>query len=243
MQSTKHVPREPVRAPGAGRSVEPWRVPAQPFALTLMKGLAVAVSTLLLGVLAARCAGELWEGASPWPALAGLTLGYLAADFLSGAAHWFCDTFFAEDTPLIGKTLIFPFRDHHRHPQRITQYGFLEQDTANFFLFSPFLASALWAGAPAEGSTVALVWTCGLVGLAGGSFCTNLFHKWAHQRHPPRAVRWLQAVGLVLSPERHQKHHRDYSLGFCVTSGWMNPILDALGFFPRLEKLLRFFRR
>jgi hypothetical protein len=42
------------------------------------------------------------------------------------------------------------------------------------------------------------------------------------------AIRWFQHTGLILQPERHQRHHRDYKQGFCVTSGWMNTVLDAL---------------
>jgi len=88
----------------------------------------------------------------------------------------------------------------------------------------------------------ALFWCCLLLGLATGSFGTNLFHKWAHEPNPPVVVRWLQRSRLILGPERHQHHHSDYSRGFCVTSGWMNPVLDALGFFPRLERVVRFFK-
>ena len=113
----------------------------------------------------------------------------------------------------------------------------------NFFLMLPPLAVAFWLGAPRPGSVGALFWCCCLLGLATGSFGTNLFHKWAHVPKPPVVVRWLQRSGLILEPERHQHHHRDYDRGFCVTSGWMNPLLDALRFFPRVELVVRFFQR
>ena len=82
------------------------------------------------------------DGAPWWPLVPAALLGYLCADVLSGAAHWFCDTFFDEETPIIGEVLIRPFRDHHIHPQRITQYRFIEQDTTNFFIMIPLLATA-----------------------------------------------------------------------------------------------------
>ena len=51
---------------------------------------------------------------SAWLWLAtGFLVGYLLADLLSGTVHWFCDSFFAPDTPLIGRSIIHPFRDHH----------------------------------------------------------------------------------------------------------------------------------
>lgn len=218
-------------------------MPRQPAALTGFKLLGVLASSALLGILFVRILVAVVAGTSSWLALPALLVGYLLADLLSGTAHWFCDTFFAEDTPLIGKILIQPFRDHHVHPQRITHYRFLEQDTTNFFLMLPLLALAFRLGAPEPGSPLQLALTSCLLGLAGGSFATNLFHKWAHMPEPPRVARWLQVSGLILDSERHRHHHRDYNRGFCVTSGWMNPLLDALRFFPRVERVVRFLQQ
>ena len=220
-----------------------WTVPRQPAALTAFKVTGVAVSGALFVSLLVRIAVGLSAGTSAWLVLPAFLLGYFFADLVSGTAHWFCDTFFEEDTPVIGKIVIRPFRDHHVHPQRITCYRFIEQDTTNFFLMLPPLAVAFWIGAPWPGSVGAFFWCCCLLGLATGSFGTNLFHKWAHAEKPPVVGRWLQRAGLVLGSARHQRHHRDYSRGFCVTSGWMNPLLDALRFFPRVELLVRLLQR
>ena len=220
-----------------------WTVPPQPTALTVFKATGVVVSSVLFATLLVRTVVALVAGAPVWLALLAVLLGYLSADLLSGSVHWFCDTFFEEDTPIIGKAVIQPFRDHHVHPQRITSYRFLEQDTTNFFLLLPPLAVALWLGAPRPGSVGELFWCCCLAGLAAGSFGTNMFHKWAHQPQPPVVARWFQQTGLILGPERHQRHHSDYSRGFCVTSGWMNAPLDALRFFPRVERLVRLLQR
>ena len=220
-----------------------WTVPRQSAALTVFKVTGVAVSSALFVILLVRIVIAFAAGTSAWLVLPAFLLGYLVADLMSGTAHWFCDTFLEEDTPVIGQLVIQPFRDHHVHPQRITRYRFIEQDTMNFFLMLPPLAVAFWLGAPRLTSVGALFWCCCLLGLATGSFGTNLFHKWAHAQKPPAVVRWLQRSGLILEPERHQRHHRDYSRGFCVTSGWMNPLLDALRFFPRVELVVRFFQR
>ncbi len=220
-----------------------WTVPRQSAALTAFKVTGVAVSSALFVTLLARVVIAVAAGTSAWLVIPAFVLGYVFADVLSGTAHWFCDTFFEEDTPVIGELVIRPFRDHHVHPQRITRYRFIEQDTTNFFLMLPPLAVAFWLGAPQPGSVGALFWCCCLLSLATGLFGTNLFHKWAHERKPPVVVRWLQRSGLILEPGRHQRHHRDYSRGFCVTSGWMNPLLDALRFFSRVELVVRFFQR
>ena len=67
-------------------------------------------------------------------------------------------------------------------------------------------------------------------------FCTNQFHKWAHTKNPAGWVRLLQRAGLILSPEHHAVHHaapRDKY--YCITVGWMNPLLDKIRFFRFLE--------
>ena len=217
--------------------------PSQSSWLTAFKLVGVVVSSLLLAALMVRVTVVVATGAR-WSLVApAALLGYLGADLLSGTAHWFCDTFFDERTPAIGKILILPFRDHHVHPRRITQYRFIEQDTTNFFIMMPLLLIALQLNAPSPGSSPSLFWSAFLCALALGSYATNLFHKWAHASTVPPGVRWLQRRGLILAPGRHQTHHGDYSKGFCVTSGWMNPLLAAIRFFPRLEAAARSLRK
>ena len=56
--------------------------------------------------------------------IAALGLGIAAADFITGFLHWLCDTYFAEDTPIIGPAVIEPFREHHRDPLAMTRRAF-----------------------------------------------------------------------------------------------------------------------
>ena len=69
---------------------------------------------------------------------------------------------------------------------------------------------------------------------------TNQFHKWAHADNPPRvAVRLCSAGGLILSPEHHNIHHAaPHDQHYCITVGWMNPILDKTGFFRICETIV-----
>ena len=72
---------------------------------------------------------------------------------------------------------------------------------------------------------------------------TNQFHMWAHKQQPAPVVAWLQRHALILSPERHALHHEGgYCQSFCMTTGWLNPLLDRLEFFPRLERAIRTLR-
>ncbi|HKK49945.1 MAG TPA: fatty acid desaturase CarF family protein, partial [Myxococcota bacterium] len=75
-------------------------------------------------------------------------------------------------------------------------------------------------------------------GSTAALFLTNQLHGWAHRADPPAAVRRLQAWGWILSPQRHALHHRHHDRAYCVTSGWLNPWLDRMRFFPTLERLV-----
>ena len=211
----------------------------QPFALTVVKATALVAAVSVLAVFSVGLAGPLLT-LSAWPWLVtGLLVGYLLADLLSGTVHWFCDSFFAPDTPLIGRTVIHPFRDHHDHPDGIVRYGFLEQDSTNYIIIIPPLLFALRAGGPDVTSAWAVFAHGLLFTFAVGSLGTNVFHKWAHARRVPPGVRWLQRRGIILSPEAHKLHHDAYTHGYCVTHGWMNVMLDPVDFFGRSERLIR----
>ena len=120
----------------------------QPMTLTVLKAGALVAAVSVLVLFSVRLSDPLLTP-SAWPWLAtGFLVGYLLADLLSGTVHWFCDSFFAPDTPLIGRTIIHPFRDHHDHPDAITQYGFLEQDSTSYIIIIPPLLLALRAGGP-----------------------------------------------------------------------------------------------
>ena len=211
----------------------------QPLGLTVVKACALAVAVSLLAVFSVGLAGPLLTP-SAWPWLAtGSLVGYLLADLLSGTVHWFCDSFFAPDTPLIGRSVIHPFRDHHDHPEAITEYGFLEQDSTNYILIIPLLLLALRGGGPDLASPAALFVHGLLFAFSVGSLGTNIFHKWAHAQSVPPGVRWLQKRGVILSPQAHDLHHSSYTHGYCVTHGWMNVVLDRVDFFARAERLIR----
>ena len=216
-----------------------WSPPPQPGALTTAKAVGVITSTFFFITLSVRMVHSFALGVPIESAIFVFILGYIMADFISGITHWFCDTFFEEDTPFIGKLVIYPFREHHIHPRRIVLSSFIEQDTANFFLMIPPLAACVWIDAPNQGYVESLI-SCSLLGLCFGLFCTNLFHKWAHLQNPPLLITLLQKSNLILNPQRHALHHRDHRRGFCVTSGWLNPILDSINFFSRLERVIRY---
>lgn len=183
----------------------------------------------------------IWREVSDWwdglRLVIGGVLGFILADFLSGCAHWFCDTFFEEDTPILGSMLIGPFREHHRQPKAMTQHGFLELNGNNCLILIPVVAAAVWSGAPDSG--LGLMAHAMVLFIAVSIFATNQIHCWAHADSRPSAVTWLQRRGLILTPAHHDKHHQvPHDSHFCITTGWMNPVIDGVALFRRAERLL-----
>lgn len=165
-------------------------------------------------------------------------IGYLTADLASGVVHWLADRFGSPDTPILGEAFVHPFREHHDLPKKILEHDFVEVNGNNcvamlLFLIPmefvlPSVFSGSWIGLASFTVTFSL-----------GIFMTNQFHQWAHADEVSAPVRWLQQTRLVLSPEAHDRHHTlPYESDYCITSGWMNPILERLNLFGGIEKFL-----
>ena len=211
----------------------------QPFSLTIIKTVAVFMSLFLLFLLALNITSYTFTYDLSLMALIALFFGYLLADLITGTVHWFCDNFFSEKTPIIGKVIIHPFREHHLYPLLITEDKFIEQDTTSFFIFIPFLYHAVFFGNNYLVNPSLIYFHFLLIGVCFGTFCTNLFHKWAHQENNNVLIIRLQKFGLILSPDNHLSHHLNHSKSYCVTSGILNPFLDHIEFFPKAEQIIR----
>ncbi len=200
-------------------------------------GLSVLTFVLAWAAVALRLP-DAPAGGAGWLVGSALLLGYALADFASGLVHWLADRHFDPRTPLLGSLLIAPFREHHASPDAITRHGFLEV-TGNNALVTLLPALVLIVHPAPEGSPGWLFVHLALLSLAVSVIVTNLFHRWAHVAKPPRAIRLLQHAGLILSPERHACHHqKSHDRAYCVTSGWLNPLLDGSGFFRALDRSL-----
>jgi Lipid desaturase domain len=164
--------------------------------------------------------------------------GYLVADFLSGVVHWAGDTIGDQNTPIFGPNFVTPFRYHHVDPKDITRHDFVETNGNNCIVVAPVLGFLLLVMPRETGwvfyGCVTMVFTSLFV------FCTNQFHRWAHEDDPARWVRALQRAGLILSPEHHATHHASpQDKSYCITVGWMNPVLDKVNFFRTCEAIIQ----
>jgi len=168
----------------------------------------------------------------------GFLLGALAADGLSGAVHWACDTWGSEETPCLGRSLIHSFREHHREPSAMLRHDWLEVNggaaaAALLALIGFTSTSASDFGVESGTQTFAIA---SFLSLVGTSAITNQLHYWAHVARPPPIVRRLQSRGVILSPREHVLHHRaPHAHGYCIATGWLNRPLDAIRFWRALE--------
>jgi hypothetical protein len=209
------------------------------WALRLFEALLIAIALVLWIGLAGEAVEALADGGRWWLLAPTAASGVLCADFATGTIHWFCDRFLRPDTPLVGPLLIRPFREHHEDPTAMTHHGLLELHGNSCI---PVIATlvAVRVLLPDAGGSARLAFDLWLVFFLGASMASNQFHMWAHHPAPPAVVRWLQRRGIVLSPERHARHHRGgFDRSYCMTSGLLNPLLDRLDFFGALERAIR----
>jgi hypothetical protein len=159
-----------------------------------------------------------------------LLLGWLLADLVTGAFHWWEDNFGSETWPIVGPWIIRPNRLHHRVPLAFTRHSFAERNRASIIAAAVVAALLVLAFGPAP-------W---ILSLAIGGGLSNEVHRYAHQ--PSSAASWLgvlQQIGIIQSPREHAGHHRPPNArNFCILTDWLNPALEAIGFWAGIERLL-----
>jgi hypothetical protein len=159
------------------------------------------------------------------------TIGYilicwLAADFMSGFWHWLEDRYFDTEWPVIGQYIAKPNQLHHAQPAAFTKGSYWYR---NYTTIVPAMTVGSLA-ALCECWMLTLV--CAMVSQA------NEIHSWAHQRCNS-VIRLFQETGVIQSPNHHGQHHHDpFEIKYCVMTNWLNPFLDAVGFWRSAEVTL-----
>ena len=198
----------------------------------------VAIVVILAAMNATKVVVTIHEQcAAPWPWLAILG-GWIIADFVSGFVHWLGDTWGREDWPLVGPSLIRGFREHHLDPVAITRHDFVETNGSISLALVPVLLVALIAPRKEMRGVIAVIL---LTVFSIAMLFTNEIHKSAHREKVCRLVAWLQRAGLILSPAHHALHHAaPFDRCYCISAGWLNPLLDAIDLFRALERSITF---
>ena len=180
--------------------------------------------------------GAVMDASRLWLLGSAAVVGYVSADLLTGVVHWLFDTWGNEDAPLVGRSFIRPFREHHDDPLLITRHDFVETNGNNCLGTLPVLLAAFFI--PTAGPTGFFA-VASLFFLSASVVATNQFHKWAHTGDPGPVVSALQRYHLILPREHHRLHHvAPFTTHYCITTGWLNPVLRATDAFRLLEKAI-----
>ena len=153
---------------------------------------------LVFGLTLFVALGRLYELQSLWWVLVAIPLGIVGGDLVSGLVHWFADTYFSEDTPIIGRSLVKPFRLHHAYPRDICAHNTVVTLGNSCIIAVPALIFCLYLLWLKPESSWPAFKALFVTLLAAATVATNQFHKWAHQENPSALVRWLQHKRLVL---------------------------------------------
>ena len=168
-----------------------------------------------------------------WRSLVAILSATLLADFASGVVHWLADTWGSQTMPVFGRRFIRPFRVHHINPDDFLIRDFIDTNGDVAMTALPLLLLAFLMPLTDELDQASAVF---VVAFCATGLITNQVHQWAHMSRPPSPVYWLQRWGLLLSREAHQMHHTaPHAMNYCITTGWCNRMLTAVGFFPALE--------
>lgn len=210
----------------ANGSSHPSEFPLQPIeVISVLAALGLVVAHLVRFVQV--------PGLSWWVVGLVAILGLFVADFVSGVIHWAGDTWGDEQSPVLGRRFIRPFRFHHAHPLDMLKSHFFTTNGDTALASLPFLVAPFFVPMETQAGrlTAVFLWSVGAWGM-----WTSQFHQWAHMKSPPRVVRVLQRCGLLLRPDHHRRHHKSpFAVNYCITTGWCDPLLTHLRFFPALE--------
>lgn len=157
----------------------------------------------------------------------------LAADFLAGLLHWVEDTYLVPGrNALLDRLIVQPNIEHHRKPGGIREGTYWETNCVTIAICA--VAAAVCAAFRVHG------WEVYFTLLVGSQ--SNQFHAWSHTSNPPRAVAWLRKIKLLQSAKSHAVHHKaPYGVRYCTTTPLLNPVLDGIGFWRGLERILERF--
>lgn len=160
-----------------------------------------------------------------------LAVTILVADFGSGLLHWLEDGYGRPHWPLIGRWVTAPNLLHHARPRQFTRHGWLRSAGVLLVLGGIVTLLAL--------ALDLMSWHMVVVVLLGIN--ANEIHKWAHQStaERPRIATVLQTIRLLQGPAHHARHHRGTKdPHYCVLTPFVNPLLERIQFWRRLEWLV-----
>ena len=161
-----------------------------------------------------------------------ILLCFYAADFFTGFIHWLEDSFWTENTPILGKWLIQPNELHHRKPTSFLVKSWWQSSYDAVVIGIVILLIALLLKH--------LTWEISLFVLISISACQ--IHKYSHQppSRLPVTVRFLQKARIIQDGQHHVKHHMgEKNSNYCLITPFLNPVLQKIHFWKLMEFILK----
>ena len=153
------------------------------------------------------------------------------ADFVAGLIHWAEDAYFTAETPVVGPLFIRANIVHHHYPRFFTRLSWWQSS---------------WDLALAGAGLLLVAWPFGLLSWQLGFFVfvsvnANEIHKLSHRTRAENGwlISRLQDWHILQTPRHHGLHHADpKNTYYCPITNFVNPALERLEFWPRLESLI-----
>ena len=153
---------------------------------------------------------------------------WILADFITGVVHWWEDTYGNPNWPIIGKYVVKPNLIHHKQPAKLLEGSYWSRINTSFF-------AALIIGV--------IFWLCNLLSWKVTLcllFCVqaNEIHAMSHRpdRKNSKITLFMQKIGIFQSKKMHRWHHKaPYETNFCIMSNFVNPILNKIEFWRKIE--------
>ncbi len=161
---------------------------------------------------------------------------WLFADFITGVVHWWQDAYGNPTWPIIGKYVIEPNLIHHQDPRHMLKVSYISRVNTSV-ITAAILATVFWfVGWHSWQIIVCLIF----------SSQGNEIHAIGHRsdKENRKFICWLQKIGLLQTRKTHGWHHKaPYDTNFCVMTEFLNPILNKINFWMKLEWcILKIFR-
>lgn len=153
----------------------------------------------------------------------------LSSDLISGLFHWWEDAYGNPNWKILGKHVVIPNLLHHTEPRAFLKGNYWQRNN------TAIISAIILIGVPACFGWFSWFYTVCIL-LASQS---NEVHRKAHQtdKENGKLICFLQSLGLMQSRKHHGWHHKaPYDCNYCILTNYLNPILNAVHFFPIMEK-------
>ncbi len=160
-------------------------------------------------------------------------LGFHFIAFIISFIHWFLDTWTVSNDSLRIRTFN-QAKTHHYYPHLVVEKDiFARNDDA---IYGSIMFGTIYLICYSSLNVQIFMYSTMLSVLASLEI-----HRYAHMpvNQVPHVIRLLQRSGIILSRESHYRHHNGkFHQSYDLMSGIMNTIVDWIGIYPMLEKII-----